>query len=309
MLLNRRGFATAVFCRQCGATLECPNCSVSLTVHQRGAPRALPLLQLLDAAAEGRARSAPASTSSRSASAPSASRPRVRDAFPDARVARVDRDTIRRRGAIAALLAGSRAGEIDVLVGTQMIAKGHDFPRVTLVGVISADVGLGLADFRAAERTFQLLTQVAGPRRARRDPRRGDRPDALSRPLQHPHACRQDYAGFFARGDCSSGRRCGIRRRCALINAVVKGAHVQGAMARRRRARQALRRGGAPSGSSGRRRRRSSRLKGEHRVAVLPEGHATAAAMRQALLAALPRAPRHRAPDDGRCRIRSRACC
>src|SRR5207245_4217627 len=79
-----------------------------------------------------------------------------------ARVARMDRDAVRRKGALAALLSRFRDGEIDVLVGTQMIAKGHDFPRVTLVGVISADVGLGMADFRASERTFQLLTQVAG---------------------------------------------------------------------------------------------------------------------------------------------------
>ena len=86
----------------------------------------------------------------------------IRERFPGVRVSRVDRDTIRRKGAIAALLARFAAGDVDVLVGTQMIAKGHDFARVTLVGVISADVGLGLADFRAAERTFQLLTQVAG---------------------------------------------------------------------------------------------------------------------------------------------------
>jgi primosomal protein N' (replication factor Y) len=81
---------------------------------------------------------------------------------PAARVGRLDRDSIRRKGALNELLSKFAAGEIDILVGTQMIAKGHDFPRVTLVGVISADVGLGLADFRAAERTFQLLTQVAG---------------------------------------------------------------------------------------------------------------------------------------------------
>ncbi len=77
-------------------------------------------------------------------------------------MARIDRDAIRKRGALADLLARFRDGSIDVLVGTQMIAKGHDFPRVTLVGVVSADVGLGMADFRASERTFQLLTQVAG---------------------------------------------------------------------------------------------------------------------------------------------------
>ena len=86
----------------------------------------------------------------------------VRAASPGARVARLDRDAIRRKGSLMALLSRFRDGEIDVLVGTQMIAKGHDFPRVTLVGVVSADVGLGLADFRASERTFQLLTQVSG---------------------------------------------------------------------------------------------------------------------------------------------------
>ncbi|HYJ33445.1 MAG TPA: primosomal protein N', partial [Candidatus Binatia bacterium] len=123
----------------------------------------------------------------------------VRAIFPEARVARVDRDTIRRRGAIAALLARFASGAIDVLVGTQMLAKGHDFPKVTLVGVISADVGLGLADFRAAERTFQLLTQVAG--RAGR----GDQPGEVimqSFDPEHPAlraAAAQDFEIFYAR--------------------------------------------------------------------------------------------------------------
>ena len=86
----------------------------------------------------------------------------LRRAIPDARIARMDRDTVRRRGAHEELLRRFDRGKIDVLVGTQMIAKGHDFPRVTLVGILSADQTLGLPDFRAAERTFQLLTQVAG---------------------------------------------------------------------------------------------------------------------------------------------------
>src|SRR5262249_10917369 len=121
----------------------------------------------------------------------------IRRICPDARVARLDRDAIRRKGSLAQLLARFRAGEIDVLVGTQMIAKGHDFPRVTLVGVVSADVGLGLADFRAAERTFQLLTQVAG--RAGRGEQRGE---AIIQTLYPDHysiqlACRQDYPAFF----------------------------------------------------------------------------------------------------------------
>jgi primosomal protein N' (replication factor Y) len=122
----------------------------------------------------------------------------LRERLKGARVDRIDRDLATRRGAIASRLARFEAGELDVLVGTQMIAKGHDFPRVTLVGVIDADVGLGLPDFRAAERTFQLLTQVAG--RAGRAELPGEvllqthLPDHYALTL----ACRQDYAGFYA---------------------------------------------------------------------------------------------------------------
>jgi len=84
------------------------------------------------------------------------------EAFPQARIARVDRDSVRRKGVLVSLLSRFEGGELDILVGTQMIAKGHDFPNVTLVGVVAADAALSLPDFRAAERTFQLLTQVAG---------------------------------------------------------------------------------------------------------------------------------------------------
>ena len=166
VLLNRRGYATAVFCRQCGDTFECPNCSISLTVHiGRRAAGASPTRPV-----EGRARchycnysmALPKVCSSCSGKyielvgfGTERVEAEIREKFPAARVARVDRDTIRLRGAIAALLSRFAARELDVLVGTQMIAKGHDFPRVTLVGVISADVGLGLADFRAGERTFR----------------------------------------------------------------------------------------------------------------------------------------------------------
>jgi primosomal protein N' (replication factor Y) len=153
VLLNRRGFATAVFCRQCAGTMDCPNCSVSLVVHGEGVsrrarchycnytarvPAACPLCAgpYLDQTGFGTERV----------------EVEVRRACPGARVARLDRDAIRRKGALTTLLARFLAGEIDVLVGTQMIAKGHDFPRVTLVGVVSADVGLGLADFRATSR-------------------------------------------------------------------------------------------------------------------------------------------------------------
>ena len=198
VLLNRRGLATSVFCRQCAGTIDCPNCSVSLVVHGDGAaqrarchycnytarvPTKCPLCAgpYLQQAGFGTERVDA----------------EIRRLFPGARVARLDRDAIRRKGALTSLLGRFRAGEIDVLVGTQMIAKGHDFPGVTLVGVISADVGLGVADFRAAERTFQLLTQVAG--RAGR----GDRPGAAIVQTLYPRhysvelACRQDFVSFY----------------------------------------------------------------------------------------------------------------
>ena len=200
ILLNRRGFATSVFCRQCAGTIDCPNCSVSLVVHGEGSAK--------------RARCHYCNYTARvPAACPRCAGPyleqagfgterleaEVRAACPAARVARLDRDAIRRKGSLQALLNRFRAGDIDVLVGTQMIAKGHDFPRVTLVGVVSADVGLGLADFRASERTFQLLTQVAG--RAGR----GEQPgEAIVQTLYPSHysiqlACKQDYPAFYHR--------------------------------------------------------------------------------------------------------------
>ena len=142
----------------------------------------------------------------------------------------MDRDTIRKRGAIAALLSRFAAGELDVLVGTQMIAKGHDFPRVTLVGVISADVGLGLADFRAAERTFQLLTQVAG--RAGRGEIQGEAIVQTLYPKHYSirHACRQDYLAFY-HDEITFRRGMKYPPVVALINAVVKARTRDGAMA------------------------------------------------------------------------------
>lgn len=201
VLLNRRGYSTSVFCRQCAGTVDCPNCSVSLVVHGAGA-------------ATKRARCHYCNYSVRvPGTCPSCAAPYLEQAgygterveaeivrlFPTARVARVDRDAIRRRGSLDALLMTFKRRELDLLVGTQMIAKGHDFPSVTLVGVISADVGLGMADFRAGERTFQLLTQVAG--RAGR----GEKPGAAIVQTLYPDhysirlACRQDYPAFYER--------------------------------------------------------------------------------------------------------------
>ena len=223
VLLNRRGYATVVFCRQCGDTFECPNCSVSLTVHRarRGwRARCHYCNYSMDVPQFCRKCAAPYLEQAGFGTAKIEHQ--LRERFPDARVSRVDRDSVRRKGALNSLLSKFAAGEIDVLVGTQMIAKGHDFPRVTLVGVISADVGLGLADFRAGERTFQLLTQVAG--RAGR----GERPgEAIVQTLYPEHysiqlACRQDYPAFFER---ELAYRRGMRYPpiVAMICAVVRG--------------------------------------------------------------------------------------
>jgi primosomal protein N' (replication factor Y) len=228
VLLNRRGFAISVFCRQCGSTLECPNCSVSLTVHR--------------AAGRARCHYCNYSTAIPKTCAKCAGpyleqlgygteriEAEIADLFPSARVGRVDRDTIRRRGAIAGLLGRFAAGELDVLVGTQMIAKGHDFPRVTLVGVVSADVGLGLADFRAAERTFQLLTQVAG--RAGRGELAGEAVVQTLYPDHYSirHACRQDYRAFY-RDELTFRQSMRYPPAVALINVVVKARTREAAM-------------------------------------------------------------------------------
>src|SRR5204862_771048 len=153
----------------------------------------------------------------------------VKRVCPGARVARLDRDAVRRKGSLDALLARFGAGEIDVLVGTQEIAKGHDFPRVTLVGVISADVGLGMADFRASERTFQLLTQVAG--RAGR----GEQPgEAVIQTLYPGHysiqlACRQDYPAFYER-ELHFRKAMRYPPIVSLINTIIRGRTFTGAM-------------------------------------------------------------------------------
>jgi primosomal protein N' (replication factor Y) len=230
ILLNRRGFATAVFCRQCAGTMDCPNCSVSLVVHGEGpsrrarchycnfsmrVPARCPLCAgpYLDQAGFGTERV----------------EAELKRAFPGARLARMDRDAVRRKGSLADLLARFQGRALDILVGTQMIAKGHDFPGVTLVGVISADVGLGMADFRASERTFQLLTQVAG--RAGRGEQAGE---AIIQTLYPGHysiqlACRQDYPRFFEH-ELHYRRSMRYPPLLSMVNAIVKSRTFEGAM-------------------------------------------------------------------------------
>ena len=231
LLLNRRGFATAVFCRQCAGTVECPNCSVSLTVHgsSRGAMRAHCHYCNYSATVPATCPLCAAPYLVQSGFGTERVEQEVLAAFPAARIARLDRDTIRRRGAAVSLLARFGRGEIDVLVGTQMIAKGHDFPRVTLVGVVSADVGLGLADFRASERTFQLLTQVVG--RAGRGEELGAAIIQTLYPDHYSirHARRQDYRAFF-QDELAFRRAMHYPPHVALTSGIVRANSIASAM-------------------------------------------------------------------------------
>jgi primosomal protein N' (replication factor Y) len=198
VLRNRRGWSVALLCPTCGERVQCPRCSLTLTWHRSASRLRCHACGFETHKPEecGRCGSADLKLIGEGSE-------RVEDqleqALPGARIARMDRDTVRRRGAHAELLRRFDVGEIDVLVGTQMIAKGHDFHRVTVVGVLSADQSLGLPDFRAGERTFQLLTQVAG--RAGRGDRAG-RVIVQAFDPDHPVvrlAADQDYERFYER--------------------------------------------------------------------------------------------------------------
>ncbi|MBX3180362.1 MAG: primosomal protein N' [Candidatus Hydrogenedentes bacterium] len=197
LLLNRRGFAPFVLCPQCGWVAECADCNVSMTYHSAGAllrchycNATRPKPEICDKCYFNPLIYLGAGTQ------------KVEDylmhAFPKARVARMDADTTSGKGGHAKILGRFASGEIDILIGTQMLAKGHDFPGVTLVGVINADTGLCMPDFRAAEQAFQLLTQVAG--RAGR----GDQPgEVIIQSFRPNHyavraAADHDYHAFFA---------------------------------------------------------------------------------------------------------------
>ncbi len=196
LFLNRRGFASALTCLDCGTTVQCPNCQVALTYHREqggllchycNATRKEPE----SCAGCGGHRLAQVGIGTERLLSWVAKR------WKEARVARLDSDVARRRGAYAEVLSGMQQGEVDILVGTQMIAKGHDFPEVTLVGVLLADLSLSFPDFRASERTFQILTQVAG--RSGRGDRAGK---VLLQTLSPESPCirkvaEHDYDGFM----------------------------------------------------------------------------------------------------------------
>jgi len=195
LLLNRRGFSTHIQCPACGEVVECPQCEIALTHHrteeialchycdyQVPAPTECPKCHFAGIRYGG------LGTQRLEAE--------VRRRFPDVRCLRMDTDTMQGRGAHERALAAFRSGEVQILLGTQMIAKGLDFPNVTLVGVINADTALHLPDFRAAERTFQLVTQVAG-RTGRGE--KGGRVLVQTFNPDHPAiqaAARHDYIAF-----------------------------------------------------------------------------------------------------------------
>ena len=161
LLLNRRGYSSFIQCRECGEVEQCLNCSISLTYH-RAARRMVCHHCRYDALAPDRCpRCGSVDLSYRGLGTEQVERVTV-ETFPSARIARMDVDTTSGKWAHQRILDRVAKGDVDILLGTQMIAKGLDFPRVTLVGVVNADVGIHLPDFRASERTFQLLSQVAG---------------------------------------------------------------------------------------------------------------------------------------------------
>jgi primosomal protein N' (replication factor Y) len=196
LLLNRRGLATVVLCRSCGTTLQCPLCDIPLVYHQ---DRERLVCHRCDYRESPR-RACPACSGPLDYFGAGTQRveAEVRRVFPAARVLRWDQDAVRRAGGPDGLLRQVERGDVDIVVGTQMVAKGFDLSRVTAIGVINADTGLHLPDFRSGERTFSLLTQVAG-RAGRRGP--GSRVIVQSYTPEHyaiQAASRHDYETFFA---------------------------------------------------------------------------------------------------------------
>jgi len=221
LLLNRRGYATFVECLACGHVWSCRNCSVTLTYHRRR--RRLVCHHCgFEMDPPGRCPACSAPDPRFTGVGTEQVERRLAELFPEARIARMDLDTTGSKWAHAEILDAFRERRVDVLLGTQMIAKGLDFPGVTLVGVVNADVGLHIPDFRASERTFQLLEQVAG--RAGRGADPGEVLVQTSRPLHFALACaaEHDYAGFAER-ELADRRETGTPPFRRLANLVVSG--------------------------------------------------------------------------------------
>ncbi len=197
LFLNRRGYSAFLLCRDCGHVPHCPNCDVSLTLHRHRVGFLLCHHCNYTCRAPSACRACSGTRVRQFGIGTQRVEAAVRQLFPDARVARLDRDTMGARDAHTRVVSQVRDGEIDILIGTQMVTKGFDFPGVTLVGVVAADIALNIPDYQAAERAFQLLTQVSG--RAGR----GDVPGEVvvqTFSPEHPAiqaASRHDYRGFY----------------------------------------------------------------------------------------------------------------
>ena len=228
LLLNRRGFSTQVFCFACGAAERCQHCDIALVYHATQQQLRCHYCDFQIAPPE-RCSQCGAPDTFCSAPAPNGWR-KICARLPEARIARLDRDSAQQRGYSQRVLRELRERRLDVLIGTQMVAKGHDFPGVQLVGVVLADVGLHLPDFRAAERTFQLLTQVAG--RAGRD-RAPGRVIVQTYAPAHP-AIRpvrdHDYESFYAE-ELGQRAALGYPPFGRLVQAMVSGADAPAALA------------------------------------------------------------------------------
>lgn len=198
LFLNRRGYAPFIMCKSCGAVETCPNCAVSLTLHKA---RGILLCHHCNYSnpAPTNCRSCGCTTVAVTGAGTERIEQEVKALFPEARVLRMDRDTTQRRGAHSAILSSFRKGDANVLIGTQMVTKGLDFPNVTLVGVLNADVGLNFPDYRASERVFQLISQVAG--RAGRGERAGEVYIQTYNPQHYAivASATHNYEGFFKR--------------------------------------------------------------------------------------------------------------
>ncbi len=220
LLLNRRGYATFVQCGHCGKVWSCPHCNVSLTFHRRKRALLCHHCAFQDAAPE--LCDECDSPISYSGLGTEQVERHLGDAFPSARIVRMDTDTTSTKWSHFRIFERMLRREVDILLGTQMIAKGLDFPHVTLVGVINADVGLNLPDFRASERTFQLLSQVAG--RAGRGPVPGKVIIQTSRPSHFAllAAVRHDYGAFVDR-EPADRLEPGYPPHTRLANVVVSG--------------------------------------------------------------------------------------
>jgi primosomal protein N' (replication factor Y) len=198
LFLNRRGFAPSIVCDSCGKVAECPNCSVALTLHTRRGERLQCHYCDYESAMIERCPTCQSVELGREGVGTERVEAALQQSFPTARIARLDRD-VAAGARVEQVLDRMRNGEADVLVGTQMVTKGHDLPRVTLVGVLNADAALSMPDFRAAERTFQLLVQVAG--RAGRSEAAGTVIVQTRTPEAHAilYAVRHDVDGFLER--------------------------------------------------------------------------------------------------------------